>query len=248
MVLRHTPLAQQVMQEILAGIEAGSLGRADGLLPSETQLGQRFQVSRATIREALAQLEQRGIIVRRHGVGTFVASPPAIIEAGLEVLESLDAMARRMGIEAHMADVAIQERRATPGEAKALQVPLATPVLSVARAIVTGGRPAAYLVDVVPTAFLRQGDLDAGFSGSVLDILLQRGEPSLSHSRADILAEAATAPIARRLHLRHGATLLKLQAQLIARDGRVVDYSLSYFVPGYFRFHVIRRIGQTNNL
>lgn len=247
MVLRHTPLAQQVMQEIIAGIEAGSLTREDGLLPSETQLGQRFEVSRATIREALAQLEQRGTIVRRQGVGTFVASPPAVIEAGLEVLESLEAMARRIGLETQMADAVVEERAATSGEAGFLQLPPAGPVLSVARTILTDGRPVAYLVDVVPTAILRQADLGEDFSGSVLDLFLRRGEPALSHSRADIQAEAATSPIARKLHLRRGSTLLKLQAQLVARDGRIVDYSLSYFVPGYFHFHVIRRIDQTHN-
>jgi len=247
MVRRQTPLAQQVMQEILGGIEAGDLAHEGGLLPSETQLSQRFGVSRATIREALAQLEQRGAIVRRHGVGTFVASPSSVIEAGLEVLESLEHMAQRIGLETHMADATVEERAATPAEASRLQLSPGSPVLSVARAILADGRPVAYLVDVVPTGVLRQADLGEGFTGSVLDLFLRRGEPALSHSRADIMAEAATSPIARRLHLRRGATLLKLQAQLFARDGRVVDYSLSYFVPGYFRFHVIRRIDQNSH-
>lgn len=248
MVRRQTPLAQQVLQEILTGIEAGTLAGESGLLPSETQLGRRFGVSRATIREALAQLEQRGTIVRRHGVGTFVASSPCVIEAGLEVLESLEQMARRIGLQTHMADAVVEERAATSVEAGHLQVPAGSPVLSVSRTIVADGRPVAYLVDVVPVPILRQADLGEGFTGSVLDLFLRRGEPPLSHSRADIIAEAATTAIARKLHLRRGATLLKLQAQLFARDGRIVDYSLSYFVPGYFRFHVIRRIDQTNNL
>ena len=235
------------MQEILAGIEAGSLARDDGLLPSETQLGQRFGVSRATIREALAQLEQRGVIVRRHGVGTFVASPPPVIEAGLEVLESMESLARRIGLQTHMAEPVVEEREATAAEARALQVPPTTPVLSVARVIMTEGRPVAYLIDVVPTALLRREDLGESFSGSVLDLFLRRGEPALSHSRADIMAEPAGEAVARKLGLSRGATLLKLQAQLVARDGRIVDHSLSYFVPGYFRFHVVRRVGQANS-
>lgn len=248
MVQRHTPLAQQVMQEILTGIEAGTLARDDGLLPSETRLGQRFEVSRATVREALAQLEERGVIVRRHGVGTFVAPPPAIIDTGLEVLESLEAIGRRIGLETRMADAVTEERPATPAEAAALQAPPGTPVLTVARVITADGRPVAYLVDTVPTAILCQDDLGPAFSGSVLDLFLRRGEPALSHSRADIFAESAASAIARKLRLQRGATLLKLQAQLFARDGRIVDYSLSHFVPGYFRFHVIRRIDQTNTL
>jgi DNA-binding GntR family transcriptional regulator len=42
-------------------------------LPGEREIGERFGVSRMTVRQALARLEQRGLIVRRHGVGTFAA-------------------------------------------------------------------------------------------------------------------------------------------------------------------------------
>ena len=59
MVRRSISLARQVVQEILTGIESGKLMRDNGLLPSETEMSQRFEVSRATIRDALSQLEQR---------------------------------------------------------------------------------------------------------------------------------------------------------------------------------------------
>lgn len=248
MVRRRMPLAQQVMQEMLAGIEAGHLAREDGMLPSEAQLCQRYGVSRATLREALAQLEQRCVITRRQGVGTFIAPRMPLIETGLEVLESLEAMAQRTGLETRMADAVMEEREATQAEAGFLQVPPGTPVLSTGRVIVAEGSPVAYLVDVVPARLLRREDLGESFSGSVLDLFLRRGEPALSHSRADIMAEGANTAIARKLSLRRGSTLLKLQARLFGRDGRVVDYSLSYFVPGYFRFHVIRRIGPASSL
>jgi hypothetical protein len=38
-------------------------------------------------------------------------------------------------------------------------------------------------------------------------------------------------------------TLLSFVATLMARDGSVVAYTYSYFLPGYFRFHVVRRVG-----
>jgi GntR family transcriptional regulator len=68
----------------------------------------------------------------------------------------------------------------------------------------------------------------------------------LSHSRTDILVEPADGSLARKLRLRPGEPLLKLQAALHTRDGRVIDYSQSYFVPGFFHFHVIRRVGNGN--
>lgn len=243
MVHKSIPLARQVAQEILAGIEAGSLVRDNGALPSETELSQRYEVSRATTREALSQLEQRGIVIRRHGVGTFIAPQLPRIDAGLEVLESLETLARRIGLRTRMGSPVVQERAATHDEAECLQTPPDLPVLSIARVIVTGTRPIAYLVDVVPTSLLQPGGLKS-FRGSVLDLFLRRGDLSLSHSRTDILIEPASRDIAGKLQLQVGEPLHKLAAQLFTREGQVIDYSQSYFVPGYFHFHVIRRVGQ----
>jgi len=220
-------------------------------LPPEPQLAQQLGVSRATLREAMRSFEERGQLVRRHGVGTFIASPPPMIETGLEVLESLHTLAQRIGLEIHMSDAALEEREATPDEAARLQIAPGSPVLSVARVMKAGSPPneppVAYLVDIVPTTYLHRQDLGESFNGSVLDLLIERGDPALSHSRTDIMAEAARGALARHLHSRPGDVLLKLEAQLVAQDGQIVDYSLSYFVPGYMRFHVVRRVGGANN-
>ncbi|MCL4490203.1 MAG: GntR family transcriptional regulator [Chloroflexi bacterium] len=254
MVIKNIPLSRQIVQEIISGIQSGTLTRENGALPSEAELSQRFDVSRATIREALSLLEQRGTVIRRHGVGTFVAPTPRI-DTGLEELESLETLARRIGLETRMGNPTIEERGAGPGEAECLQVPPGTPVLSIARVILTTERPTerrpaeraiAYLVDIVPTSVLRREDLDRTFRGSVLDLFIHRGDLALSHSRTDISIQAADETIARALNLQEGEPLHKLEAQLYTRDGRIVDYSTSYFVPGYFHFHVIRRIGQTS--
>lgn len=246
MVRRNISLSRQVVQEILAGIASGKLARDNGMLPSETELSQRFGVSRATIREALSQIEQRGEVVRRHGVGTFVAPTLPRIDAGLEELESLETLARKIGLATQMGEPLIEERAATGNEANCLQLDAKTPVISVARVIMTGARPIAYLVDVVPTNVLQRQDLDKNFRGSVLDLFLRRRDLHLSHSRTDILIESADQAIARKLKIKAGEPLHKLDAQLFTRDGSVIDYSISYFVPGYFHFHVIRRVGKSN--
>ena len=245
MVRKSAPLAQQAADEILSGIRSGKLADRDGLLPSEAELSQRFEVSRATIREALAKLAHADVIVRKHGVGTFITPPQPVIDAGLEELESLETLAQRIGLETHMSKVTIEERAPLPAEADRLQLTPADQILSVARVMLTGKRPIAYLVDSVPMQYLHQQDLGDSFNGSILDLFLQKKQPALSHSRTDIIPEAADEAIARKLRLNPGDILLKLEAQLFARDGKVVDYSLSYFVPGYFHFHVVRRIGKS---
>jgi GntR family transcriptional regulator len=105
-------------------------------------------------------------------------------------------------------------------------------------------RPVAYLIDTLPEDVLKREDLPAGFTGSVLDFLLERGK-DLRVSRAAITATNATADVAKALEIQRGDVLLQFVSQLYTSDGRIVDHTESYFIPGYFNFHVVRRIGNS---
>lgn len=211
-------------------------------LPPEPELAQELGVSRATLREGLRTFAERGILVRRQGVGTFVASQLPILEAGLEVLESLDRMAHRLDLDIEMAYLDVCERPATPAERHGLDLDIPAEVLVVDRVIAVAGRPVADLRDVVPAGYLSKADLGEGFRGSVLDVLLARGAPPLTVSRTELMAVNADRSDAERLAVDVDAALLRLRAQLFTYDDRVVDYSLSTFVPGHFRFHVVRQV------
>lgn len=213
-------------------------------LPTEPALAKCLGVSRATLREALRTFVERGILVRRQGVGTFVASRIPILEAGLEILESLDHMAQRLGLTTEVAHLESIERWATAAELNGLGLSEMQPVevLAVDRVIIVGDEPVADLRDVTPLAYLRQADLDNTFNGSVLDLLLKRNYLMLSTSRTEIIAEEAEGRHAVRLNVKRGAALLKLTAQLYTYDEKIVDYSISYFVPGHYKFHVIRKV------
>ncbi len=236
------PLYAQTSQALRRLIEDGAYALGDRL-PSEPALAQRLGISRPTLREALRLLEDEGVIVRRHGVGTFVAAPRPRIDAGLELLESIERMAERAGLQTQMGALTHREFPAPAQMAAHLGIAEGTNIIDVTRVILADGRRIAFLTDILPQEYLRGNELDAEFQGSVLDHLLGRGWPALSHSRTELAACAAEATVARELHIKSGEPLLKLEAQLYASDGRIVDYSTSYFVPGFFRFHVVRRIG-----
>lgn len=213
-------------------------------LPSEGILAERLGISRPTLREALHNLEVEGIIVRKHGVGTFVSPSPANrLESGLEVLESIEHIAGRMGLSTKMGTAEIEERAPRSNEIAGLACGPQETVLSVARVIQVDSKPVAYLWDVVPTRYLCRQDLDDGFEGSVLDIFLKRGHPDLLYSFTMLAATAADGVLAQQLEVPHKTPLLRLEAKLFTQDNTVVDYSISNFVPDYFYFHVIRRIG-----
>src|SRR4051794_20380235 len=68
------PKHRRISQQLLAEIASGKYGPS-GRLPSEAQLVDRFQVSRPTVARALRDLQDRGLVERRVGSGTFVRAP-----------------------------------------------------------------------------------------------------------------------------------------------------------------------------
>ncbi len=96
-----------------------------------------------------------------------------------------------------MGELVVQKMEADEESAAALNIPIGTPLTQVARVIYTDSRPIAYLVDVVPADILESAEVETGFTGSVLDLLLRRGNPNPVQSRTDIRAIGATQEVAR---------------------------------------------------
>lgn len=211
-------------------------------LPSEPDLAKQLGVSRATLREAMRSFETQGLIRRRQGSGTFVVGKVQALDSGLEVLESLETIAKRQGLEVSVSDLHVESSIADEAMASLLNVSVGAKLTRVRRVIRADSRPVAYLVDTLPEDVLQAKDLPSDFHGSVLDFLLSRGD-SLTSSRANVSAIGASADVAKPMEIQRGDVLLHFHAQLFNAEGKIVDYSLSYFIPGYFHFHIMRRVG-----
>jgi DNA-binding GntR family transcriptional regulator len=72
----HKPLYAALAEKISLAIEAGTYP-VGSLLPNENQLGTEYQVSRATVREAVRVLQDLGLVSRKQGTGTRVESRKA---------------------------------------------------------------------------------------------------------------------------------------------------------------------------
>ncbi len=234
------PQTQTLHERLEAIIEKTPAGER---LPSEPKLAQKLGVSRATLREAMRVFETRGMLRRKQGAGTFVLKGAPVLESGIEILESIETQARRMGLPVSMGDLRIEQRAPSEEEREALELDYAERVTEVRRVILLEERPVAYLVDVLPESLFSEEDARGSFSGSVLDLLLTRGNPPLGSSRCDILAVAASHEVARPLGIQRGDVLLTFRSILLSEEGTPMDFSHSYFLPGYFRFHVVRRVG-----
>ena len=233
----HTSLSQRLHEDLASLI---STTKSGDRLPTEPDLARQLGVSRATLREAMRTFETQGLLLRRQGVGTFVVRPTQVLESGLEVLESIDTLANRTGLPVSPGNIDVEQRPASSEECDALGLDAGCMVISVTRVIMAEGRPVAFLVDILPGDVLSPDEIHQGFSGSVLDLLIERGVPQLVNSHCEIASVAADSTIARALHIQRGDAILKFSSRLFALDGRVVDSTYSFFLPGYFRFHVVR--------
>jgi GntR family transcriptional regulator len=236
----HPPISQRLHEELKSIIERMSTGER---LPSEPELARQLGVSRATLREVMRTFEAQGLIHRRQGSGTFVSKPSKVIESGLEVLESIETLANRIGLPVSLDESTIETRPATIEEADLLEISPGDLVTCVSRVILAEGQPAAYLVDIFPSGLLERSEIESNYRGSVLDLLLSRQNPPPASSRCEIRPVTASSEIARALEIQRGDVLLCFESLLYSRSGKVMDYSFSYFLPGYFRFHVVRRVG-----
>jgi GntR family transcriptional regulator len=235
-----TPTSKTLHENLEAIIRSAEVGTK---LSSEPKLAKELGVSRATLREAMRAFETRGFLRRQQGVGTFVTRPSQVIESGIEVLESIDRMAERIGLQVSMGKIEVKRCAVDFAAAQKLKLQAGAEVFFVSRVILAEQRPVAYLVDIVPSYYLNLEDVGDNFNGSVLDLFLERGDPLLGYSRCEIAAIAAPPEVSRALNIQRGDSLMMFEALLFDNDGNPVDFSFSYFLPGYFKFHVVRSVG-----
>src|SRR5215218_1608960 len=117
-LIGQTKLASRVREEVRDRIRDGRF--SDGVqLPPEVELASSLGVSRTTVREALLQLEQEGLLIRRHGHGTFVRSS-ARLRGSLNANLSATEVIRGHGMEPGTSHARVERRLAPPAVAEIL--------------------------------------------------------------------------------------------------------------------------------
>ncbi|WP_071796177.1 GntR family transcriptional regulator [Natronohydrobacter thiooxidans] len=132
------PLYTQLKHRLIAAINEGQF-KEGGLLPTEAQLCEMFNVSRITVRRAVSELQGEGILEKRHGKGTFVTVQR--LETSLMTLDGFSETYSAQGVEHHSHILEIRECPADAQAAKALQLEIGSQLLQVRRLITTRKGP-----------------------------------------------------------------------------------------------------------
>lgn len=206
-------------------------------LPNEQLLAERFQVSRATVREAVGALVEGGYLLRKHGSGTYVTAMPARRHA-LDAMLSYTEMIREAGMTPGVRVLSTRTRPATDDEAADLDLPDGALVREIERLRTADDRPVVYSLDRIPDALL--GGRSLPNPASLYALLASAGSP-VRTATAVLTPVIADARIAGLLGVAAGAPLQLIEQIDHSGPGVPVMRSSEWHVPGIFELRVNRR-------
>jgi DNA-binding GntR family transcriptional regulator len=235
--LSPIPLYYQVATRLEQLIESGELP-VGSRLENELDLSHQLGVSRPTMRRAISYLVERGLLVRRRGIGTQVVRPKVRRPVSLSSLhDDLSTTGRTPHTEVLSFDV----RPVTDVMAHALGVPDGTPATHLERLRYAGDEPLALMRNVVPTTVLALRPEDLEHAG-LYELLRAAGsEPRMATEQ--IGARAATVAEARTLREKRGAPLLTMSRTAWDGSGRVVEHGDHVYRPAHYSFEISLSVG-----
>ena len=146
--VRQPSLTDQIYNIIIKEITTGKYS-AGSLLPSENQLAESYNVSRPTIRAAFARLLERGYVIRRRGVGTFVAERPSIANPSYLFIDIQERIAAR-GFNPGFIQLKTEIVKADDHLSKTLDIPAGSNVLNIQKIFTANGVPLVLFINYIP--------------------------------------------------------------------------------------------------
>ncbi|MED3646229.1 GntR family transcriptional regulator [Halalkalibacterium halodurans] len=233
----HRPLYLQVIDKLKHDMESGVYEEGEKL-PSEFELSKQLGVSRATLREALRLLEEEGVVVRRHGVGTFVHTKP-LFSAGIEELYSVTDMIRHADMEPGTIFLSSYQIEATDDDKRRFQTDNLDQLMMIERVRTADGVPIVYCLDKLPAELIGQHSVHE--INSILDHLESGSDRMITHAVTTIEPIGFHEKVSEILECEAETGLLLLKQMHYDQYDTPVLYSYNYFRADKFTFHVVRK-------
>ena len=207
-------------------------------LPSEFDLAKQLGVSRATLREALRILEEENVIIRRHGVGTFVNVKP-LFTSGIEQLNSVTAMIKQAGMTPGTIFLSSSTQDATEEDIRRFSCSIDEEIFVMERVRTANGEPVVYCVDKVPNRILP--DTFSHAEESLFHILEEKANRRITYAVAQIEPLGYHEKISPILECDPETALLVLKQMHFDEMDEPILFSVNYFKADKFSFHVLRK-------
>lgn len=226
------PLYHQVSQHLEQAIDSGALPPGT-LLLNEVDLSEALALSRPTMRRAMQTLVDKGLVVRRRGIGTRVVQPK--VRRPLELSSLYDDLASS-GKAPTTSVLSFTALAAIPELATKLGVDEGDKVRELVRLRCASGEPIAKMTNYLPASEVRFDEQDLAERG-LYDLIRAQGVTLHSASQT-VGARTATTAEAKLLKEPRGAALLTMERITYDDHGRVVEFGTHVYASSRYSFEI----------
>ncbi|MGR3741262.1 GntR family transcriptional regulator [Companilactobacillus sp. DQM5] len=232
----NVPVYIQIHNQIKKEVESGKW-KIGERIPSERSLSQTFHVSRMTLRQAVQTLVDEGILQRKVGSGTYVASSRVQEKmtgttSFTEIMKSQGRVPSSKTVSYYLSDPSISEM-------ENLNLESEQQVLRMERIRYADGQPICFETTTVPANLisnLSKKDITTSFYNA----LENKGGYKIGNSNQTVTATLASEKIANLLDVKRSSAILRLRQLTFLEDGLPFEYVRTQYASDRFEFYLER--------
>ncbi|MCL5070453.1 MAG: GntR family transcriptional regulator [Actinobacteria bacterium] len=238
MINRDNPLYIKVRDHITNMILIGELNPGDKL-PSENVLADDLKISRSTLRDSLRMLEERKIIIKKHGIGTFIA-PKNILQYSIQEYLSSTSLIQSMGMKPGTILKEIFLKKPDTLVKERLNLDNDDDIYEIDRVRTADGKPILYSIEYVPKKILSCEINTMTLGESLVDFFREKCNLKISWTLTTLLPGLADKTIGKLLKIPQGSLLLIMVHSDFNNANEPVCFAKEYFNSDEFEFRISR--------
>ncbi|HSC68742.1 MAG TPA: GntR family transcriptional regulator [Cellvibrio sp.] len=227
------PLYNQLKELLRTQILDGTYP-SESRMPSESELGEAFQVSRITVRQALGDLQKEGLIFKIPGKGTFVAKPKAF--QNVSTLQGLAESMAQLGYDVINQLHSVKFINANARIAERLQMDKSEIVTEIKRVRLINREPVSLEISYLPKDLgekLQKADL---ITRDIFLILENDFQLNLGHADLAIDAVLADRELTQALNVEEGSPIMRIERLTHTADGKPIDFEFLFYRGDAFQY------------
>lgn len=228
-----TPLYQQIEEQLRIHIKEEAYLKGK-LLPNEIILSKQLGVSRNTVRQAINNLVNEGLLTRKKGVGTIASTPP--FSSNSKNWKSFSQEMESRGIEVRNYELHVTWEIVDEEIANFFRVEPSTRVLRMERVRGSMDNPFVYFISYFNPKIMMTGDED--FSKPLYELLEEKYNTVVVTSREEISACSANSYIAKKLEIEEGDPMLKRKRFVYDQGETPIEWNIGYYRADSFVYTV----------
>ena len=240
MTINTSSRIQQSKEYLLNYIAENQLRRNDQL-PSEATIAKTLGVSRNTLREAYISLESEGVIIRRHGIGTFIANSSVIRDSLNEFLPFAQII-KEGGYTPGFKTLSMAYVNAPPEISDVFATSPAQELRCIKRIVLADQQAVIHIEDYIAPNVDAAIQNWGAFDGNMVEFLAASLTTPLHQIQSRIRAAALSSDVSQYLELDEGAPILSVRSTIFAANNQPVTYSKICFNSDIVELNIVRMV------